>query len=95
LIVQVVDPNWDPLSGAEVMVKPLSAKKESVLIRTEKDGYAQFWVEADNDYAIEAKLPGFKVKRLGHMRLFKRTATTPTAYVQLQLQLSGPMTTVY
>jgi hypothetical protein len=95
LIVQLVDPNWDPLPGAEVTVKPLSARKESLVVHTDNDGYAKFSIEDDKDYAIEAKLPGFKTKRLEHMHLFKRAATTPTAYVQFQLQLSGPMTTVY
>jgi hypothetical protein len=95
LIVQLVDPTWDPLPGADVTVKPLSGKVESSVAHTDKDGYAKFWVAGDNDYAIEAKLTGFKTKRLKHVHLFKPTATSPTAYIQLQLKLSGPTTTVY
>ena len=95
LIVQLVDPNWYPVPGAKVTVKPLSTIEESVVVHTDNAGYANFWVEADKDYAKEAKLAGFKTKRLEHMHLFKRTEATPTAYVQVQLQLSGPMTTVY
>jgi len=95
LIVQLVGPVWDPLPGIPVTVKPLSPKAKSSVGYTDKDGYARFWIEGDQDYAIEAKSPGFKTKRLKHIYLFKPTATLPTAYIQLQMKLSGPMTTVY
>ena len=95
LIVQLVDPTWDPLPGAEVTVRLLSRKVEPRVAHTDKDGYAKFWVDGDKDYAIEARLPGFKSKRLKRGHLFKPTTTSPTAYVQLQLKLSGPTTTVY
>ena len=90
LIVQVVDPAWDPVPGADVTVKMLNGKAESRVAHTDKDGYAKFWVKGDKDYAIEAKLPGFKTNRLKRVHLFKHTA-----HIQLQLKLAGPMTTVY
>ena len=95
LIVQVVDPNWIPVPGAEVMVKPLSVKAESNVRHTDKDGNAAFWVQGDADYAIEAKLQGFKIKRLRHVHLTRPSAPFPTAYMQFQLKLSGPSVTVY
>jgi hypothetical protein len=44
LIVQVGDPVWLPVPGAEVTLKPLpaSAKSKSNRIETDKDGYAKF-----------------------------------------------------
>ena len=94
LIVQLVDPTWDPLPGADVTVNPFSRSELSVT-HTDKDGYAKFWIAGDNDYEIEAKLTGFKTKRLKHVHLFKSTTASPTAYIQFKLKLSGPTTTVY
>jgi hypothetical protein len=94
LIVQVVDPNWLPVPGAEVMVKPLSGKAESKVGHTNKDGNAEFWVQGDADYAIEAKRQGFKTKLLKHVHLTKPSTTFPTAYMQFQLTPSGPSITV-
>jgi hypothetical protein len=95
LVVQVVDPTWDPLPGIEVTVKPISGKVKSSVGHTDKDGYAKFCIEGDQDYEIDAKWPGFKTKRLKRMHLFKPTATSPTAYIQLQLKLAGPFITIY
>jgi hypothetical protein len=95
LVVQLVDPTWDPLPGIEVRVKPLSGKAKSSVGHTDRDGYAKFCIEGDQDYEIEAKSPGFKTKRLKRMHLFRPTATSPTAYIQLQLKLAGPFITVY
>ena len=94
LIVQVVDPNWLPIPGAEVTVKPLSGKAESKVGHTNNDGSAEFWVQGDADYAIEAKRGGFKTKQLKHLHLTKSSAPFPTAYIQFQLKLSGPSITV-
>ena len=95
LVVQVVDPDFDPLPGVPVSVKPLSPKAKSIVEYTDKDGYAKFSIVGDQDHAIEAKHPNFKTQRLKRIHLFKPTATSPTAYVQLQLRLAGPFTTVY
>src|ERR1700720_2611378 len=52
LIVQVVDPMWLPVPGAEVTVKPLRGDTQLKSNRTEtdKDGYARFFVPSDADY---------------------------------------------
>ena len=94
IMVQVVDPNWLPIPGAEVTVKPLSIEAESKVGHTNKDGNVEFWVHGDADYAIEVKRQGFKTKQLKHVHLTKPSATFPTAYVQFQLKLTGPSTTV-
>jgi hypothetical protein len=94
LVVQVVDPNWLPLPGAQVMIKPLSDKAESKVARTNNDGNAKFWIQGDADYSIEAKLQQFKIKRLKHVHFTRPTATFPTAYIQVRLEPSGPSITV-
>jgi carboxypeptidase family protein len=94
LVVQVVDPAWLPVAGAEVSVDPLDAKSQSDSKRADKDGYARFFKLAAADYSIEVKLPGFKPGRLNPMRLLKRTDGSPTAYVQMQLRLSESLTMV-
>lgn len=95
LIVQVVDPAWFPIPGAEVKVEPLARGTQSYSTRTDKDGYAKFSVPADADYAIEAESHGFKNARLKRMHLFKPNATFPTAYVQLQQRVLESGTKVY
>jgi hypothetical protein len=95
LTVQVVDPAWMPVPGAEVSVKPLDAKSQSYTKRTDKDGCAKFFDLPAADYSIEAKLPGFKNARLNRVHLSKRSDGSPTAYVQLQSHPSGNPTTVY
>lgn len=94
LVVQVVDPNWLPVPGAEVMVKHLSSKAESEVGHTNKDGNAEFRVQRETDYAIEAKCQGFEAKQLKQIHLTKPSAAFPTAYVQFQLKPSGPSITV-
>jgi hypothetical protein len=52
--VQVVDPVWLSLPGAEVTVKPLRGDTQLKSNRTEtdKDGYARFFVPSDADYSV-------------------------------------------
>ena len=97
LIVQVVDPVWLPVPGAEVTVKPLrrDTQLKSNRTETDKDGYARFLVPTDADYSIEVNLYGFKRERLKCVHLFKTSGSSAPAYVQLKLSLSGPGTTVY
>ena len=82
LIVQVVDPAWSPVPGAEVEVESLSRKLQPNSGVTDKDGYARFFIPVDADYRIEVEFSGFKSERLKHMHLFKPSAASPTAYIQ-------------
>jgi hypothetical protein len=97
LIVQVVDPEWLPIPGAEVTIKPPGgdAQTKSDRKATDKDGYAKFFAPGDADYAVEAEKYGFKRARLNRVHLLKPSGSFPTAYVQLKMSLSGPGTTVY
>ncbi|MFZ0978664.1 MAG: carboxypeptidase-like regulatory domain-containing protein [Candidatus Acidiferrales bacterium] len=97
LIVQVVDPDWLPVPGAQVTVEPLASDQKTKSSRTEtdKDGYAKFSVSGDADYAIHVELYGFKRESLEHVHLFKTSSSSVPAYVQLKLRLSGPGTMVH
>ena len=97
LVVQVVDPVWLPVPGAEVTLKPLGgdAQLKSHRTETDKDGYARFFVPSDADYSVEVKLYGFKREQLKCVHLVKTSGSSAPAYVQLKLRLSGPGTTVY
>jgi hypothetical protein len=97
LIVQVVDPGWLPIPGAEVTLKPLreEAQLKSNRAETDKDGYAKFFVPGDADYAIEARWYGFRRESLKSVHLFKAAGSSSPAYIQFRLRLSGPGTTVY
>jgi hypothetical protein len=95
LIVQVVDPNWLPAPGVKVTIKSLVGKRLKLKpAYTDKNGFANFQVEGDADYAIEADHYGFKRERVSSVHLFKNSTPIP-AYVQLKLRLSGPGVTVY
>jgi hypothetical protein len=93
LVVQVVDPLWLPLPGAEVHVTTRRAAVQTQ--HTGAQGYAQIWVAAEADYDIEAQLVGFKTKRVKAVRLGKRSESSPTAYVQIQLPLAARGETVW
>jgi hypothetical protein len=97
LIVQVVDPDWLPIAGAEVTIKPLreDAQTKSDRKKTGKDGYAKFFAPGDADYGIEVEMYGFKRGRLNHVHLFKPSGSSSAVSVQLKMSLSGPGTTVY
>jgi hypothetical protein len=97
LIVQVVDPNWQPLPSAKVTVKQIhgDAQSKSNPAETDKDGYANFTAPGDADYAIEADLYGFKRASVSPVHLFKSSGSSSTAYVQIKMRLSGPGIIVY
>lgn len=96
LIVQAVDPNWLPVLGAHVTVKPLhgDAGSKSSLAETDKDGYAKFDIAGDADYAINVQLYGFKRESVKQVHLFRAQNSPTPAYVQIKMRLSGPGTTV-
>jgi hypothetical protein len=95
LVVQVVDPDWYPIPGSEVTIKSLSAKAQSNSNHADQDGNAKFYALADGDYEIEIKEYGFKNGHVKHVHLFPVSTGSPTAYVQVQLQLSGQGVMVY
>jgi hypothetical protein len=92
LIVQIVDPVWSPIPGAEVTVRPLSGKAKLSSNYTDAEGYAKFFVPGDTDYSVEASLHGFKNARLKRIHLSKRSDPSPTSYVQFKMDLSGSRT---
>jgi hypothetical protein len=58
LIVQVVDPDWLRVSGAEVVVKPTDRKTPSATVVTEADGNMRFPVpgrDGGAEYTIVRK----------------------------------------
>ena len=95
LVVQLVDETWRPIYGATVTVKPSSGREKSSIGQTDYAGRAKFWVAGEQDYAIEAKDPEFKTKRLKHLYLPKPDGTYNTAYVQLRLKSSQRPIVVY
>ncbi len=95
LVVKVVDPTWLPIPGAVVTVKPVNEKRKPKIAQTENNGDAEFWMQEDVNYTIEAKYEGFKAKRLKDIFVGNHSAPFPTSYIQIQLQPAGPALTVY
>jgi hypothetical protein len=94
LVVQAVDPGWLPLPGVEVRIAPRGGKNVESVAHTSMDGYATFWLDSDVEYTIEVGSVGFKTKRMKSIRFPKVSEPSPTAYIQFQLELSGPFVTV-
>jgi hypothetical protein len=59
------------------------------------DGQARFCVPRDADYSIEVKATGFKTVRIKKAHFGSGSSLFPTAYVQVQLHIAGPMVTVW
>jgi len=94
LVVKVVDPTWLPVPNAEVRIKPINEKREPKVTHTEENGDAEFRMQDDVDYTIEAKFPGFKTKQLKNVFVGNHAAPFPTSYIEIQLQ-PAHATTVY
>ena len=95
LVVKVVDPTWLPIPNAEVTIKPVNEKRTPKVTHTEENGDAEFWMQEDVDYMIEAKYLGFKTKRLKSVFVGNHVPTFPTSYIEIELQPAQPTTTVY
>ncbi len=87
LIVQVVDPAWLPIPGAEVIVTSRKSPRARGTATAGRDGFAQLTVPRDAEYDIEARLPGFKTGRVKGVQLSTSTLM-PTAYVQVRLKVA-------
>lgn len=97
IIVQVVDPVWLPVPGAQIEVKQRARREIVQKARSDTEGRARFWLEGDAEYDIEAFYPGFRKARVHAVRLTRAPATSPfpTAYVQIRLKLARTAVTVY
>ena len=95
LIVQVVDPAWLPISGAQVTVKPLSGAGREESFRSDENGYCRFSLQEATEYSIQITATGFKKKRLKSLYTGKSSGPPATAYVQFKLDVGGPFETVY
>lgn len=95
LTVEVVDPVWLPVPGAEIVVTLQGPRRESWRAITGEDGTAPFWIQRTGKYVIEAKIPGFKKRRLNNVTVGAVSTTPIGARVQLRLSYAGPMVTVY
>jgi len=92
LVVKVVDPVWLPVPNAEVSVKAVNEKRQPKVAHTEENGDAEFWMQEDVNYTIEAKYPGFKTKQLKNVFLGSHSGPVETAYIEIQLQPAQTIT---
>lgn len=88
LVVQAVDPRWLPIPGAEVAVAPRGGKGAPMVVRADKDGYAEFWMARETEYSVKVSVIGFKPSKTQSIRISSATTSSPTAYLQLQLPFS-------
>lgn len=94
LVVQAVDSTWLPLPGMQVTVTPGKAGGVRHTGTTEKNGFAEFWLPRQAEYSVEVESPGFKRKRVKGVTIGPVLEYTSTAYVQVQLRVENPKTTI-
>jgi hypothetical protein len=70
----------------------VNEKRQPKVAHTEENGDAEFWMQEDVNYTIEAKYPGFKTKQLKNIFLGNHSAQVETAYVEIQLQPAQTIT---
>jgi hypothetical protein len=90
LIVQAVDTTWLPLPGMQVTVTPTKPRGTPIVADTKRDGFAEFALPRNAEYAIEVVSPGFKRNRVKSVRIGPVLEYTSTAYVQVKLQVEAP-----
>jgi len=89
-IVQAVDPNWQAVSGAQVMVLSERNPKEGKTAVTDAAGYAKFWLTPEDrrrPYRIKVKLAGFKSGLVKGVPSPDASSIYSTAYVQFRLDI--------
>ncbi len=89
LVVQVVDPLWLPMPSIQVTVAAVGSDAERKSVRTGRQGFGEFWLPRGVEYSIEVHSPGFRRRRVDHLRIRKEPGLSPTAYVQIQLEPRG------
>jgi hypothetical protein len=97
IIVQVVNPVWLPVPGAQVEIKQHARHGVVQKGSSDNEGKARFWLEGDAEYDIEVACRGFRKARVRAVRVTRAppTSSFPTAHVQIRLKLAGPTVTVY
>src|SRR5262245_34425208 len=102
LRVQLVEPGWLPVPTVDVQITPVSSCSPSarttgptLTALTDRSGYASFQSLDQAFYRIQAREQGGFASSQRCVRLGPKSDNFPTAYVQLQLKLAGPFTTVY
>jgi hypothetical protein len=102
LKVQLVEPGWLPVPTHNVQITPVSSCSRSarttgpsLTALTDRSGYASFQSLDQAYYRIQVSDEGGFASSQRCVRLSPKSDDFPTAYVQLQLKLAGPFTTVY
>ncbi len=92
LVVQVVDPVWLPVPGAQIEIRRHAKRRIVQKATSDKDGNARFWLEGDAEYNIAVIGTGFRKARLRAVRVVRAppTSPSPTAYIQIRLRLAEP-----
>jgi hypothetical protein len=93
LVVQLVDPGWTPVPNVKVQVTPAKACKprpipsgQPVEAETDQNGFARFDVPDDASYILQVSKESGFLPKPKCVRIFRRAAPLPTAYVQMQVR---------
>jgi hypothetical protein len=89
ITVQAVDPYWLPVPGVEITVTPARKGGKAVKATTDSRGVARFWLEPQAEYTVEARLEGFKTRRIKGVRTHSSKHGDFVPQVQIKLDLSG------
>lgn len=96
VIVQAVDQLWLPIPGATVVLRDAKSAVVSSAT-TDIEGFGRLSLPATLREALDvaASMPGFKTKVVKNVRFGSCLGTcTSSHWIQLQLEVSGPLFTV-
>lgn len=88
LVVQVVDELWLPLPGAVVSARLQGEGTECVKAFADAEGIARLAAPKQGPYTIEAKMVGFKTKRVKAVRA-DTDASKSVPHVQIKLKIAS------
>jgi hypothetical protein len=98
VMVQAVDVAWSPLPGAQVVLQEQSWKRLTHRAVTNREGFASFWLDppdAHQTFSVAVSLQGFKKAEMKDVRFGTCDGDCKySRYVQLRLDVSGPLRTI-
>ena len=98
VMVQAVDASWSPMPGAQVVLQEQSGTRLTHTAVTNAAGFASFWLappDPRQSFDVSASLAGFRKGEMKDVRFGTCAGDCNSPrYIQLRLEVSGPLRTV-
>jgi hypothetical protein len=98
VMIQAVEAAWSPLPGAQVVLQEQSGKRLTHRAVTNREGFASFWLappDRNQTFSISVSMQGFRKAEMKDVRFGTCDGDCNySRYVQLRLDVSGPLHTI-